>query len=90
MKSASESKLFSTNRTLNIRGRLLDLTIPKVMGVLNVTPDSFYDGGRFTTDEALLNQVRKMIDEGATFIDVGAYSSRPGAKDISQGEESAR
>lgn len=90
MKSASESKLFSTNRTLNIRGRLLDLTIPKVMGVLNVTPDSFYDGGRFTTNEALLNQVRKMIDDGATFIDVGAYSSRPGAKDISPDEELMR
>lgn len=69
---------------------LLDLAIPKVMGVLNVTPDSFYDGGRFTTDEALLNQVRKMIEEGATFIDVGAYSSRPGAKDISPDEELIR
>lgn len=90
MKSAPEGKLFSTNKTLNIRGRLLDLSTPKVMGVLNVTPDSFYDGGRYTAKEALLNQVEKMLDEGATFIDVGAYSSRPGAEDIPQGEELKR
>lgn len=90
MKSAPESKLFSTNKTLNIRGRLLDLSTPKVMGVLNVTPDSFYDGGRYTAEAALLNQVEKMLDEGAAFIDVGAYSSRPGAEDIPQDEELKR
>jgi len=90
MKSAPESKLFSTNKTLNIRGRLLDLSTPKIMGVLNVTSDSFYDGDRYNTEEALLGQVERMLDEGATFIDVGAYSSRPGAKDIPQNEELSR
>ena len=90
MKSAPESKLFSTNKTLKIRGRLLDLSTPAVMGVLNVTPDSFYDGGRYENDDALLMQVEKMLEEGATFIDVGAYSSRPGAKDIPPQEELKR
>ncbi len=90
MKSAFESNLFSTNKTLKIHGRLLDLSTPKVMGVLNITSDSFYDGGRYESDDALLVQVEKMLDEGATFIDVGAYSSRPGAKDISPQEELKR
>lgn len=60
------------------------------MGILNVTPDSFYDGGKFTGEEPVLNQVKKMLDEGASFIDVGGYSSRPGALDISEEEEAAR
>ena len=76
--------------TINCRGKLINLESPKIMGVLNVTPDSFYDGGRFTEETALLKQVEKMLDEGATFIDLGAYSSRPGAKDISQEEELRR
>jgi dihydropteroate synthase len=90
MKSAPESKLFSTNYMINIQGRLLDLRVPRVMGVLNVTPDSFYDGGRYTTEDAILAQAEKMLDEGAAFIDVGAYSSRPGAKDIPVEEELKR
>jgi len=60
------------------------------MAVLNVTPDSFYDGGRYQTESAILNQVEKLLDEGTTFIDVGAYSSRPGASDISVDEEKRR
>jgi dihydropteroate synthase len=60
------------------------------MGILNVTPDSFYDGGKYKSDKALLLQVEKMLNEGATFIDVGAYSSRPGADDISIEEEKKR
>ena len=60
------------------------------MGILNITPDSFYDGGRYTTKEAILNRVSTLLDEGADFIDVGAYSSRPGAKDISMEEELKR
>jgi dihydropteroate synthase len=90
MKSAPESKLFFTNQMLNIRGRLLDLSTPKVMGVLNVTPDSFYDGGRFTDEKTILHQAGKILDDGATFIDVGAYSSRPGAKDVPLEEELKR
>lgn len=85
-----QSKIFSTNKTLNVGGTLLDLSAPKVMGILNVTPDSFYDGKKFTTPSQILNQVEKMVSEGADFIDVGGYSSRPGAEDISIEEEIAR
>lgn len=62
--------------TINCKGKLIDLSTPKVMGILNVTPDSFYDGGRFKEESSILNQVECMLTEGATFIDVGAYSSR--------------
>lgn len=87
MKSAAQSSFFSTNKTLNICGRLVDLSIPRIMGILNVTPDSFYDGGRYQSEEAILKHTEKMLTEGATFIDVGAYSSRPGAKDVSLDDE---
>lgn len=87
MKSAAQSSFFSTNKTLNICGRLVELSIPRIMGILNVTPDSFYDGGRYQSEEAILKQTEKMLTEGATFIDVGAYSSRPGAKDVSLDDE---
>lgn len=87
MKSTGQNTAFSTNKTLNIRGRLLDLHTPRVMGILNVTPDSFYDGDRFITEVSILNQVEKMLAEGATFIDIGGYSSRPGAENISEKEE---
>jgi dihydropteroate synthase len=90
MKSSFESKIFNTNQTLNVRGRLIDLTIPKVMGILNVTPDSFYDGGRYDSEVAIMAQVEKMIEDGTTFIDVGGYSSRPGAEDITIEEEITR
>ena len=76
--------------TVNCKGKLISLESPKIMGILNVTPDSFYDGGKFTEEKALLNQTEKMLQEGATFIDLGAYSSRPGAKDISEEEELRR
>lgn len=87
MKSAPESNFFSTKKTLNLRGRLLDFSIPKIMGVLNVTPDSFFDGGRYNSDNAILTQVAKMVDEGTDIIDVGGYSSRPGAENVPQQEE---
>jgi len=76
--------------TINCKGKLIDLSSPKVMGILNITPDSFYDGGKFKDEVSILNQVDKMLTEGATFIDVGAYSSRPGAKHISEQEELKR
>ena len=76
--------------TINCKGKLINLESPKIMGILNITPDSFYDGGRFTDETALLKQVEKMLDEGASFIDLGAYSSRPGATDISEEEELSR
>lgn len=85
-----QSKIFSANNTLNVGGRLIDLSQPRVMGVLNVTPDSFYDGNKFKDEKAMLTQVEKMISEGADFIDVGGYSTRPGAEDISIDEELKR
>lgn len=90
MKSASESNFFSTNKTLNLRGRLLNLATPAVMGIVNATPDSFYDGGRYPCETLLLNRVEQMLHEGATFIDVGGYSTRPGADEISAAEELKR
>lgn len=76
--------------TINCKGKLIDLTTPKVMGILNLTPDSFFDGGKYTNENAILNQVEKMLTDGATFIDVGAYSSRPGADFVSETEELQR
>lgn len=76
--------------TINCKGSLIDLSKPKVMGVLNLTPDSFYDGGKYKSESEILLQVEKMLAEDATFIDVGAYSSRPGATNISEEEEVKR
>ncbi|MDX8553600.1 dihydropteroate synthase [Tenacibaculum sp. 1B UA] len=76
--------------TINCKGTLVDLTKPKVMGILNVTPDSFFDGGKYKNERDILLQTEKMLHGGATFIDVGAYSSRPGAKHISEEEELQR
>jgi dihydropteroate synthase len=76
--------------TINCSGTLIDLSTPHVMGIVNCTPDSFYDGGKLKNDAAILNQVEKMLTEGATFIDVGGYSSRPNGTDISVKEELSR
>jgi dihydropteroate synthase len=77
-------------RYINAGGRLLDLEIPKVMGIINITPDSFYKGSRYITDEEILGTATRMLEEGADILDVGGYSSRPGATDISGEEESNR
>ena len=76
--------------TINCKGQLIDLSTPKIMGILNVTPNSFYDGGKFTLSENGLSQVGKMLEEGATFIDIGAYSSKPNAEFVSEEEELSR
>ena len=76
--------------TINCNGKLIDLSTPKVMGILNITPDSFYDGGVYKDQSNIVNQVQKMLDEGATFIDVGAYSSKPNADEVSLDEELSR
>ncbi len=73
--------------TLNCRGTLVDLKTPIVMGILNVTEDSFSDGGKFTSPDASMQQVATMLQEGATIIDIGGQSSRPGAKQLSPDEE---
>ncbi|GAA3599623.1 dihydropteroate synthase [Flavivirga amylovorans] len=76
--------------TINCKGKLIDLTSPKVMGILNITPDSFYDGGQHKNDSDILKHVELMLNEGATFIDVGAYSSRPHADHVSEADELKR
>src|SRR5690606_9832100 len=76
--------------TINCKGELVDLDTPKVMGILNLTPDSFYDGGAYRDEATVLARVETMLDQGATFIDMGAYSSRPGAEPISEDEELRR
>ena len=73
--------------TINCKGQLIDLASPKVMGILNVTPNSFFDGGKYKTESVILSQVGKMLTDGATFIDVGAYSSKPSAEFVSEKEE---
>lgn len=77
-------------KSINCNGNLIDLSTPKVMGILNLTPDSFYDGGKYKSEKEILDRTEKMISEGAAFIDIGAYSSRPGAQPISEEEELAR
>ena len=77
-------------KSINCKGELIDLRTPKIMGILNLTLDSFYDGGKYTSEKEILLQTEKMIDEGATFIDIGGYSSRPGAKHISEKDEITR
>jgi dihydropteroate synthase len=75
---------------INTGGKLLDLEIPKVMGIINITPDSFYKGSRYNTDEEILKVAVRMLGDGADILDVGGYSTRPRAKDISIEEESNR
>jgi len=75
---------------INCKGRLIDLNTPKVMGILNCTPDSFFDGGKYSSENDLLAQVEKMLTDGATFIDIGAYSSKPNAAFVTEEEETAR
>jgi dihydropteroate synthase len=86
----NKGTFFSKKFTLRIRGKIIGLSDPKIMGILNVTPDSFYDGGKYTSERLVIERVRKMISEGADFIDVGAFSSRPGAALISENDEIKR
>lgn len=77
-------------RYINAGGKLLDLDVPRVMGILNITPDSFYKGSRYNTDAEIVKAASTMLEEGADILDVGGYSSRPGAKEITIEEESER
>ncbi|MCK5847321.1 MAG: dihydropteroate synthase [Bacteroidales bacterium] len=76
------STLFQKSKTINISGELYSLSSPKVMGILNITDDSFYDGGKYTTHIKQLARVEKMLSDGANFIDIGAQSTRPGSKEL--------
>ena len=75
---------------INANGRLMDLSEPQVMGILNVTPDSFYAGSRGVTERYILDRLEQIMDEGASIVDIGAYSSRPGAQEVSVEEEMER
>ncbi len=87
MKNVAEDTFFKKKKFINCNGKLLDFSTPKVMGILNLTPDSFYDGAKYQDEKAVINHVRQMIDEGASIIDVGAQSTRPKAALISSAEE---
>lgn len=81
---------YNKQTTLNLGGQIVSLARPLVMGILNVTPDSFYDGGQHVVETAIVGRVKQMIAEGVDIIDVGAYSSRPGADDVTVAEEISR
>jgi dihydropteroate synthase len=76
----SKDTIFSKNFSINCYGRLIELNGPKVMGILNLTPDSFYDGGRYNSKNGMIKQIDKIVLEGADFIDVGGFSSKPGSE----------
>ena len=86
----AKDTFFHKKVTLNAGGKLIDLSTPKVMGIINLTPDSFYAGSRNQSIDEALQHAGKMLNDGATFLDIGAYSSRPGADDISVQEEMDR
>ncbi len=79
-----------TPQFINLKGKLMDLSVPRIMGIVNVTPDSFFDGSRAQTEEEILQRTKTLIAQGTDIIDLGAYSSRPGADDISSDEEMRR
>jgi dihydropteroate synthase len=87
---AAKSTQFSQHTTLNCRGQLINLETPVVMGILNLTPDSFYDGGRHSSPASSLDRACQMLDEGASLLDLGAVSTRPGASMVPQHEELER
>lgn len=76
--------------TINVRGRLIDLCQPQVMGILNVTPDSFYEGSRKQTEREIAERAVEIVEQGGSMIDVGAFSTRPGAQEVSADEEARR
>jgi dihydropteroate synthase len=86
----SKDTFFSPKLTITCHGRLIDFSVPKVMGILNVTPDSFYDGGKYSSEAAIISRVASMMEEGADIIDIGAFSTRPGAAEVTPDEEKAR
>jgi len=84
------AKAFKKRNTICVQGELMDLSQPKVMGILNITPDSFFDGGKYQHRDAILKRCAQILDEGGDMIDIGAYSSRPGAIHVAEQEEWSR
>jgi dihydropteroate synthase len=87
---SSKDTLFSEKQTINCGGRIIDFAEPRVMGILNITPDSFFDGGSYLQESEIISRTSVMVSEGADIIDVGAYSSRPGAAEVTFEEEKSR
>lgn len=87
MNSQHKNTSFSKMNCINIAGKLLTFEKPLIMGILNVTPDSFYDGGNFNSEEKIIAQVGKMLEHGANIIDIGAVSTKPGSKSVTETEE---
>ncbi|WPZ08868.1 dihydropteroate synthase [Roseivirga spongicola] len=87
---SAKDKLFEVKSTLNISGNLVSLDEPQVMGILNITPDSFYAESRVNQETAILKKAQQMVEAGAFILDIGGYSTRPGADDISEEEETKR
>jgi dihydropteroate synthase len=85
-----ESEVYTKKKTINLGGRLICIDKPMVMGIVNVTPDSFYDGGKYNREKKIIERVTKIVEEGADFVDIGGYSTRPGASQISMEEELER
>jgi dihydropteroate synthase len=88
--SPAKNTIFSGKRTINCSGKIIDLSKPLVMGILNITPDSFYDGGRHNSEKEWLTRAEQLLSEGASIIDIGAVSTRPGANLLSAEIESER
>jgi len=82
--------VLSKPKYINVKGQLIDLEVPRVMGILNITPDSFYKGSRYKDEKEIIAAAQRMLEEGADFLDIGGYSSRPGANNISVEEEKRR
>lgn len=85
-----KGKIFCQKHTLNCAGKVMDLSTPKVMGILNLTPDSFFDGGQFNSEQLALKQVELMVKSGVDIVDIGGYSSRPGSDHIEEAVELER
>ncbi len=83
----AEDTVFFSRNFIRLKGKLFSLETPFVMGILNITPDSFYDGGKYSSEDQVLTQANKLVSEGASIIDLGAVSTRPRAKEISVSEE---
>src|SRR5664279_3975815 len=83
----NDKRFYNRKSTLHLNGNLISLSSPVVMGILNVTPDSFYDGGIYTSENAIVKRASQILEEGGQFIDIGAMSTRPGALEISLSEE---
>ncbi len=88
--TATANKFLKRKNTINLNGRLIDLSKPIVMGILNVTPDSFFDGGKYKTVKKVVNRAEEILEQGGTIIDIGAVSTKPGSEGISTKDEIER